>query len=92
MSIHEADPTNGITISTLAFFIHYSCSLHSCVHVSTYISQAAHAAGMLTVIFIDRGQPDQTSLTFNAKSTALLQEEQQDKKGQAGLSGLRRHW
>lgn len=32
----------------------------------TYISQIAHAAGMLTVIFLDRGWSDPTSLTFNA--------------------------
>lgn len=53
------------------------------VYVSTYTSEAVHAAGMLTVIFLDRGRPDPTSLTFNAKSTALLQEGQLVKKGQA---------
>lgn len=36
---------------------------------------------MLTVIFLDRRRPDPKSLTFNAKSAALLQEEQLDKKG-----------
>ena len=38
---------------------------------------------MLTVIFLDSERPDPTVLTFNAKSGAILQEEQQDKKGPA---------
>lgn len=57
------------------------------VYVSTYTSEAAHAAGMLTVIFLDRGRPDPTSLTFNTNSTALLQEGQLDKKGHAATAG-----
>lgn len=48
--------------------------------MSTYTSQAAHAVGMLTVILVDRGWPDPKILTFNAKSTELLREEQQDKE------------
>lgn len=44
----------------------FSLWLCLCKHMQ-YISQAAHAAGMLTVIFRDRGWLDPTSLTFNAK-------------------------
>ena len=40
------------------------------------VYQAVHATEMLTVIFLDRGWPDTICLTFRAKQSALLLEQQ----------------
>lgn len=41
------------------------------LQASTCLSQVAHAAGMQTLIFLDRGWPDPPRLTFTATHTAV---------------------
>lgn len=54
-------------------------ALSLCLHLSEHMHtmyQAVHATEMLTVIFLDRGWPDTICLTFRAKQSALLLEQQ----------------
>lgn len=45
------------------------------LQASTCLSQVAHAAGMQTLIFLDRGWPDPPRLTFTATHTAVSRAE-----------------